>query len=307
MASVSSVSTEVLADLYSVHGNVWKVGEACGLSGQIVHKKLTKAGLINKPRYLAEDEKAKIRTLYERGFVKGDGQFAELQRELGRARIVIERYARSLGLTTKRRPLSDDLSAERAATLLQSRLDNGHPRGNLGRKHTQETKARISDASKKQWASMTESEIAAKTLKMMRTKVERGNAVTPRPHASWKAGWREVGGRRIYFRSAWECNYARYLDWLKSHGQISDWEHEPCTFWFEGVRRGCVSYLPDFLVTENNGDQVYHEVKGWMDDRSRIKINRMAKYHPTIKLLVIDSKLYKSIKSQMQRVIADWE
>ena len=42
------------------------------------------------------------------------------------------------------------------------------------------------------------------------------------------------------------------LEWLKKNKQIKKWEHEPETFWFEGIMRGCRSYLPDFRVTEHH-------------------------------------------------------
>ena len=93
-------------------------------------------------------------------------------------------------------------------------------------------------------------------------------------YASCKSGWREIGGIRKYYRSRWEANYARYLEFLKVNGEIEKWEHEPETFWFEGIKRGVMSYLPDFRVTEKNGDIVFHEVKGWMDARSITKIKR---------------------------------
>ena len=90
-------------------------------------------------------------------------------------------------------------------------------------------------------------------------------------------------------------------------GEIKKWEHEPETFWFESIMRGCRSYLPDFRVTENNGSIVYHEVKGWMDARSKTKIKRMAKYHPDVKLIVIDSKAYNALAKQMSKSIVGWE
>jgi hypothetical protein len=129
----------------------------------------------------------------------------------------------------------------------------------------------------------------------------------PRLNASWKAGWREIGGTRKYYRSMWEANYAYYLQWLKELGHIADWKHEPKTFWFEGIKRGCVSYLPDFWIREVNGSEAYHEVKGWMDDRSVTKLKRMAKYHPTVKLVVIDSKAYAAIKRSCQGLVPGWE
>lgn len=141
----------------------------------------------------------------------------------------------------------------------------------------------------------------------MKTKIAKGTLVNPRPQASWKAGWREVGDKRCYFRSAWEANYARYLQFLLEKKQIADWKHEPETFWFEKIKRGCRSYLPDFRVIETNGSVVYHEVKGWMDDRSKTKIKRMGIYFPQIKLLVIDSKSYKEIEKKISAFIKDWE
>lgn len=123
----------------------------------------------------------------------------------------------------------------------------------------------------------------------------------------WDQGWRTIGGIKKYYRSRWEANYARYLEWLKTHGQIQSWEHEPKTFWFEKIRRGTRSYLPDFRIVENNGAIRFHEVKGWMDARSKTKIKRMAKYYPDITLIVIDSNAYKAIARQMSNAIEGWE
>ena len=128
-----------------------------------------------------------------------------------------------------------------------------------------------------------------------------------RKSATWKAAWREIGGVRKYYRSAWEANYARFLEWLKARGEIQRWEHEPKTFWFKGIRRGCVSYLPDFRVTKKNGDIEYYEVKGWMDARSVTKIARMAQYHPTVKLVVIDGKAYRRLAQAVGRIVPGWE
>ena len=122
-----------------------------------------------------------------------------------------------------------------------------------------------------------------------------------------QAGWREIGGTRIHFRSRSEANYARYLHWLHERGEIKSWAHEPKTFWFDGVRRGCTSYLPDFKVTENSGRVVWHEVKGWMDDKSRVKLKRMAKYHPDEQILVVDTKAYALVASAVGKMIEGWE
>src|SRR5579863_1380605 len=105
--------------------------------------------------------------------------------------------------------------------------------------------------------------------------------------------WRKVGGRDIYFRSGWEWKYAIYLQWQKENGHIKNWAYEPKTFWFEEIKRGVRSYLPDFWVQpiqkeghpiENQG--YYVEVKGHYDARSLTKIKRFRKYYPQEKLIL---------------------
>lgn len=181
---------------------------------------------------------------------------------------------------------------------------NGHPRGALGIKHSATTREKISLKSKQMWANMPED---MRNSFAKRASENGRKASFNRTNASWKAGWREIGGVNKYYRSRWEANYARYLEWLKQNKQITKWEHEPETFWFDGIKRGVMSYLPDFRVTENDGSIVFHEVKGWMDDRSKTKIKRMAKYHPEVKLIVIDSKIYKSIEKKAKFLIREWE
>jgi hypothetical protein len=126
-------------------------------------------------------------------------------------------------------------------------------------------------------------------------------------NATWKAGWREIGNVRKYYRSQWEANYAAYLEFLKKHKHILDWQHESETFWFDGIKRGVCSYLPDFKVTNLDGSVEFHEVKGYMDNRSSTKIKRMAKYHPHIKLVVVKAKQYGEIKNKLGAYIQNWE
>lgn len=68
-----------------------------------------------------------------------------------------------------------------------------------------------------------------------------------------------------------------------------------------------MSYLPDFRVITLDGKEEYHEVKGWMDDRSKTKIKRMSIYYPEVKLIVIDKKIYKSIEKKAKLFIKEWE
>jgi len=241
---------------------------------------------------------------------------------LGRSVDGVELKANELGITNPRRPkkrpedkvprgpkFSDPDERRRyiSECRRQCIAQNGHPRGALGMKHSDETKALIARKSKELAASRTNEERQASIAKMMRTKIANGTANPMRGGITWKAGWREIGAARKYYRSRWEANYARYLQWLMEKGEIASWSHEPKTFWFEGVRRGVVSYLPDFHVIDKNGSESYHEVKGWMDAKSKTKLKRMKKYHPKVKLVVIDGKAYESIARQMKNLIPGWE
>lgn len=203
--------------------------------------------------------------------------------------------------------------AERnAATSARFRIwhqENRHPKGMAGKSHTAETKDRLSKTSSAFRASLNDDQVAAIADKMLRSRIQSQGSLAPvaRPRGSWKAGWRDVGEKRCYFRSRWEANYGRYLQWLKEQGQIAEWQHEPETFWFEAIKRGVRSYLPDFRVTENDGSTVLHEVKGWMDARSKTTLKRMAKYHPQEKLIVIREKQYKEIGKKVSALIEGWE
>jgi hypothetical protein len=124
---------------------------------------------------------------------------------------------------------------------------------------------------------------------------------------SWNSSWVVVGGNRFYARSRWEANYARFLEWQRAKGTVVSWEHEPETFWFDGIRRGVCSYLPDFKVVLADGAVEYHEVKGWMDAKSITKLKRMAKYHPTVRLVLIDSPKYQALERKMKKEVPGWE
>lgn len=202
---------------------------------------------------------------------------------------------------------SEERRARMSEAVKRRWADVGHPRGFLGRKHSEESKAAISKASAAFAKSISEEERGEIVRKAIATRVASGHKIGERGNVSWKGAWREIGGYRKYYRSSWEANYARYLQFLVERGEIKSWLHEPDTFWFDKIKRGCVSYLPDFKVTGNDGSVWYVEVKGWMDDRSKTKIARMAKYHPLVKLTIVDSKAYKILAKQVSGMIKGWE
>ena len=120
-------------------------------------------------------------------------------------------------------------------------------------------------------------------------------------------GWREIGGKRHYFRSKWESNYARYLEWEKEQGQLIDWFHEPTTFWFEKIKRGVRSYKPDFKVIRSKERQYYVEVKGYYDKKSLTKIKRFKLYYPEHTIYLIDKKWFTKHNGVLKNLIKGWE
>lgn len=256
-------------------------------------------------RHYTQEEIARLVADYAK--CAANGQLEDLAASLGRSVSSISSKAWELELTD---PHTARVRAAKAAGDARrgKPLAWDHPRGMAGKNHTEETKEQLRLSSKAYRASLSEDQSAEISGKMMRTRVERFGCMAPKvSRGNWKAGWREIGGKRKYFRSRWEANYARYLEWLKSRGLIADWEHEAETFWFEKIKRGVRSYLPDFRVTELDGTKTYYEVKGWLDARSKTALARMGRYHPTINLIVVFEKQYKQSAAIASHLIPDWE
>lgn len=122
---------------------------------------------------------------------------------------------------------------------------------------------------------------------------------------SWK-GWVTIGSTKHYYKSKWEAKYARYLQWLLELGDITSWEYEPETFWFDKIKRGVCSYLPDFRVKKNDGSVVYYEVKGFLSPKSITKIKRMARYHPTVNVVLVQKPWFEKNAPTLKKIIPSW-
>ena len=289
-------------------GSIWKAAAELSMCGQSVHERLVKAGMIKPLNVFTEEERQVLREQYEAA--ADAGKLDDLAAAMGRTKQFICRQARALKLTDQGRTRAYLAEKARAASLAWHAVHD-HPRGMLGKKHSAEVIEGMSKARAARWATMSEEDRAELIIKRLKSKAKKNGGKITKPDSerivTWKQGWREVGGQRCYFRSSWEANYARYLELLRSEGKISAWEHEPFTFWFDGVKRGAVSYLPDFKVTALDGSVTWHEVKGWMDDRSKTKLARMAKYHPEVALVVIDKARYREIRCVFRFIIEGWE
>ena len=120
--------------------------------------------------------------------------------------------------------------------------------------------------------------------------------------------WKTINGTEYFFKSAMECKYALYLEWLRKTGNIHSWQYEPREFWFEPIRRGCVSYKPDFCILEKSNPQNYYwvEVKGYMDAKSKTKIARFKKYFPNEKLEIVDSSWFTRNSKKLKGLVPGW-
>lgn len=87
---------------------------------------------------------------------------------------------------------------------------------------------------------------------------------------------RSVIGKRKdldqFCRSGWEANTLR---WLKHQG--IPYKYEPKVFPFLDVKHGTTSYCPDIFVPSDN---VWIEIKGMLDGKSKTQIRRFKKYYP---------------------------
>lgn len=245
-----------------------------------------------------------------------------LAAQLGRHKTNVCRKARALGLTsvhrsdgrTDTRMFKGDVTALReyqSRTRKQMWKERGHPRGALGMKHSPETLKKVSEASRRSAANTPAEVKTQRGRKAAMTRLERYGTAGPVFEDEAHAHSRTKGGRREdldnrYFRSMWEANYARYLNWLVDQGEIQSWEYEADTFVFHGETRGAIAYRPDFKVTERDGEVVYHEVKGWMDGPSKTRLKRMKKHYPEVKVIVIGEDEYKAIR-KWKGVIPEWE
>ena len=98
----------------------------------------------------------------------------------------------------------------------------------------------------------------------------------------------------MYFRSSWEANYARLLNY---QGVI--WEYEKDTF--ELSSGG--SYTPDFKIGSNE----YVEIKGWLTDVAKEKLQLFKNEYPHIKLQLIQRDEYRKLYKEYSKEIPLWE
>lgn len=265
---------------------------------------------ITKPDNYTEEELKYIKDNYNTKNIR------EIAEDLGRGNSWqnICREARQLGLTKNkdRKPINhkdtpDNWQSEKAKKWYET---HEHPKGMLGKKHSDEMREGMSERIKKEW-SKPDSVFRAEETVQKRSDTQSRIMVEKIKNGTYNIYSRARSGKRtdlgIFVRSAWEANYARYLNFLIKQKKLHKWEYEPDTFWFEKIKRGTRSYTPDFKIWETKESEPYYvEVKGYMDQKSKTKLSRMAKYYPDVKIVLIQKPEYNEIK-KWSGLIDNWE
>ncbi|KKK49962.1 hypothetical protein LCGC14_3129780, partial [marine sediment metagenome] len=292
VVSVQKATNSQIIEAYSKHGNIWKAAKDLGMCGQSVHERLVKLGIKceGRGKNISSLEYSIIKKYYES---TPDEKFdrKELLKKLPEKRTLstLEYVAGNIGLGNKNR--SHNLKTNKRISEIKKNTPRDPSFTFKGRKHREQSKGKISKTLKAHWEdpkSVFNDKEWRRKLKE-RARVNGRNAMFTNPYSRCKQGYYEITNKgKMFFRSKWEANYALYLDFLIDHKEIIKWEYEPDSFMFEQIKLGTRSYTPDFKIFNNSGDFEYHEVKGYMDSKSKTKLKRMAKYYPDTKLILIE-------------------
>lgn len=297
-----------------------EIAKELGRSKRTVISKASALGISNGMRVFTEEEAQKLKDWYE---IHTDSLELELlAKEMGRTVPFLCRQAKKLGLTKLGRKPKQFLTE---STERLKRFDSENPDHKYEalkkaqqrnkenppiipkRVYTEEEKKKVSSRVKAMWQDPT-STFNSQEFKAKRSQIQ-SEIMRSRIKENAENYSRGRGGRRKdlndrYFRSSWEANFARYLNFLLKIKSIHKWEYEHDTFYFEKIKRGTRSYTPDFKVWEKADSKPYYvEIKGWMDDKSKTKLKRMQKYYPDVEIRLIQEREYKEIKNKLGKML----
>ena len=272
-----------------------EIGQVIGKTKNAVRTKASLLKLHKGSIKFTNEERENICYLY-----KQDMPLSQIAESMNRPRTSICRIARGMNLTslTRRKQLTHEQRRAIGDRIKSWIKTNGHPRG-CREMRTCPTCGKFFEVT----ASLKQECCSFSCANRKRFK---GVNMFSRS----KSGKRKDLNEQ-FFRSNYEANYARYLNFIMSsdaNNNIVKWEFEPDTFEFHKIKKGTRFYTPDFKIFLNDGHIEYHEVKGWDYPRGITARKRFAKYYPHLKLLVIDSEFFKDVKRKgIDRLIPNWE
>lgn len=290
-------TNEQLLDSYNRLKSVWKVASEFGMCGQSVWERLRKLGITDKDKW-TPTQLEQLRQAYAGG-KESPVYIDQLTKLLGKPKSSISRKAKELGLTSRIRRKSEAICKEMSKRSKAWLETHSHPRG----AYKTGKEIRICPRCNKFF------EVFPSSKQVYCNRRCGNNHSQVQGNQGYaKGGKREdLGGQ--YFRSRYEANYARYLNFIiQNDKSIARWEFEPETFEFKNIKRGTRFYTPDFKVYFSDGHIEYHEVKGWDFPKGRTARKRFAKYYPQLILILIDEDWFKAVKRQgIDRLIEGWE
>lgn len=296
-----TIPDNIIIESYNRLNNVWLVGKEIGLCGQTIWERLSKLNLITNNNRNVKNKFKDYNILKDKYTSHRDsGTLNILAKELNRTIPFICRKAKELGLTDYSHIHSDNQIKKLGIARSLSFKINGHPKGMLGKHHSKKVCEEFSRERKERWKNYSPEKKKEELNKtFLKQFINNGKGVSPdnRKKCSWKCGWRTINNIKYYFRSEWEYIYALYLEYFKNHNKIINWEHEVKRFVFD-TNNIYDSYLPDFKVISIKNDIEWHEVKGWMDQRSIDKLFKMDVYYPNEKIILIQADWFKKHKNK---------
>lgn len=292
---------------YKEIGNIWKVGDLLGIKGQYVASVLKKNGVkMKNPRFSKQEELFLIDN-YEK--YASQQKLSELSKILGRTKQFICRKAKNLGLTdTHRRYDLSKEQKEKKSEIAENRIKKyGHPKGMLGKKHSDAFKEKMSKKIATIWKEnynllMTEHRRNALSDNMMKLQ-EKG--LLNRSSRCYNTKL-IIGDYTYNLKSNWEFNIVMYLEYIKLLGLIDEWSYEKERFTFDVNEFGIRSYTPDFFITKNGYTRII-ELKGWNDEKSINKRKLMNTFYPNVEIEVWDQNKYYLIEKEYKQKINTWD
>lgn len=215
----------------------------------------------------------------------------ELSKILNRPKTSISAKAKNMGLT-KYGNFTIDEKKRRGEQFKTTWKTMEHPKGMLGKHHTEEAKEKMSIAGKERAANISYEEKHEIAMKAVETRKKKGtlNNTTSNAYSRTKSGKRKDLNNQ-FFRSSWEANVARILNYLNI-----EWEYEVKRFVFESDNKfGVDSYQPDFYLPKFN---IWIEIKGWLDEKSNIRLELFKEYYieEYNNLIFIDQSFYNLLR-----------
>jgi hypothetical protein len=114
------------------------------------------------------------------------------------------------------------------------------------------------------------------------------------PLSTWGKCGKRTDLNNQYFRSTWESNFARILNYWNI-----PWIYEPIRFYFDDS-----TYLPDFLLVDDN---TYVEIMWKHSENKMKKLYKFNEQYPYERLTVIDEPVYESLEKEFRLKLPGWE